>query len=127
LWTERNPQRRVVGILGNRKLGERGRLHRGFLVRCREELVAPGERAPFSTAVRSSGTGVSGDSPSNGPTIDALSMSTTSLPGVKLVIRAFTAERARTFLETALEKRDEVSVHRLLNAGLDEAEATEAT
>jgi hypothetical protein len=37
------------------------------------------------------------------------------------VIRAFTVEQARTLLETALEKEDELSVHRLLSAALEEA------
>jgi phosphotransferase system enzyme I (PtsP) len=53
--------------------------------------------------------------------IDALSMSPLSLSRVKLVIRTFTVERARTLLETALGKEDELSVHRLLNAALEEA------
>jgi phosphotransferase system enzyme I (PtsP) len=53
--------------------------------------------------------------------IDALSMSPTSLSRVKLVIRTFSAERARTLLETALGKEDELSVHRLLSDALEEA------
>lgn len=53
--------------------------------------------------------------------IDALSMSPASLARVKLVIRTFSVEQARAFLETALGKEDELSVHRLLNAALEEA------
>jgi signal transduction protein with GAF and PtsI domain len=53
--------------------------------------------------------------------VDALSVSPASLSRVKLVIRTFTVEQARTLLETALEKEDELSVHRLLNAALEEA------
>jgi len=52
--------------------------------------------------------------------IDALSMSPASLSRVKLVIRSFTVERARTLLEAALGKEDELSVYRLLNAALEE-------
>jgi phosphotransferase system enzyme I (PtsP) len=53
--------------------------------------------------------------------VDAFSVSPASLSRVKLVIRTFTVEQARTLLETALEKEDELSVHRLLNAALEEA------
>jgi phosphotransferase system enzyme I (PtsP) len=53
--------------------------------------------------------------------VDAFSVSPASLSRVKLVIRAFTVEQARTLLETALETEDELSVHRLLNAALEEA------
>lgn len=53
--------------------------------------------------------------------IDALSMSPTSLSRVKLVIRTFTADRARQLLDEALGQDDGLSVHRLLTAALEEA------
>jgi phosphotransferase system, enzyme I, PtsP len=53
--------------------------------------------------------------------IDALSMSPASLSRVKLVIRTFTAHRARQLLDEALGQDDGLSVHRLLNAALEEA------
>ena len=53
--------------------------------------------------------------------IDALSMSPASLSRVKLVIRTFTAKRARELLDEALGEDDGLSVHRLLNAALEEA------
>lgn len=58
--------------------------------------------------------------------VDTLSMSPASLSRVKLVIRTFTVERARTLLETVLGKEDELSVHRVLNAALEEAGVLEA-
>lgn len=53
--------------------------------------------------------------------IDALSMSPGSLSRVKLVIRTFTAKRARELLGEALAGDDGLSVHRLLNAALEKA------
>jgi phosphotransferase system enzyme I (PtsP) len=53
--------------------------------------------------------------------IDALSMSPASLSRVKLVIRTFTAKRARELLDEALGEDDGLSVHRLLHAALEEA------
>lgn len=48
-------------------------------------------------------------------------MSPASLSRVKLVIRTFTAKRAGELLATALGEPDELSVHRLMNAALEEA------
>jgi phosphotransferase system enzyme I (PtsP) len=53
--------------------------------------------------------------------VDVLSMRPASLSRVKLVIRTFTARRARVLLESALALQDGLGVHRLLNAALEEA------
>jgi phosphotransferase system enzyme I (PtsP) len=53
--------------------------------------------------------------------VDVLSMSPASLSRVKLVIRTFTVERARTLVENVLDKEDELSVHRVLKSALEEA------
>jgi len=53
--------------------------------------------------------------------IDALSMSPAGLSRVKVVIRTFTAKRARELFEDALREEDGLSVHRLLNAELEQA------
>ena len=54
--------------------------------------------------------------------VDALSMSPASLPQVKLVIRSFTLQRARSHLDEALGMEDGFAIHRLLNGALEEAE-----
>ncbi len=53
--------------------------------------------------------------------VDSLSMSVTSLPRVKWVIRSFTQELARTLLEQALEMEDAGAIRALLNAALEHA------
>jgi len=53
--------------------------------------------------------------------VDALSMSPASLARVKLVIRSFTLQRARSLLDEAFEMEDGFSIHRLLNGALEEA------
>jgi phosphotransferase system, enzyme I, PtsP len=53
--------------------------------------------------------------------VDALSMSPASLSRAKLVIRTFTAARARALLASALALEDGLGVHRSLNAALEEA------
>ena len=53
--------------------------------------------------------------------VDALSMSPAGLARVKLVIRSFTRQRARTLLYEALEMEDGFAIHRLLNGALKEA------
>jgi phosphotransferase system enzyme I (PtsP) len=53
--------------------------------------------------------------------VDALSMSPASLARVKLVIRSFTLQRARSLLDEALGMEDGFAIHRLLNGALDAA------
>lgn len=53
--------------------------------------------------------------------VDALSMSPASLPQVKLVIRSFTLQRARSLLDEAHGMEDGFAIHRLLNGALEEA------
>jgi phosphotransferase system, enzyme I, PtsP len=53
--------------------------------------------------------------------VDALSMSPANLARVKLVIRSFTLQRARSLLDEALEMEDGFAIHRLLNGALEEA------
>ena len=53
--------------------------------------------------------------------VDALSMSPASLARVKLVIRSFTAQRARALLDGALHMEDGFAIHRLLNGALEQA------
>jgi phosphotransferase system enzyme I (PtsP) len=53
--------------------------------------------------------------------VDALSMSPAVLARVKLVIRSFTLQRARSLLEKALMMEDGFAIHRLLNGALEEA------
>jgi phosphotransferase system, enzyme I, PtsP len=53
--------------------------------------------------------------------VDALSMSAASLAQVKLVIRSFTLQRARSLLDEARGMEDGFSIHRLLNGALEEA------
>jgi signal transduction protein with GAF and PtsI domain len=48
-------------------------------------------------------------------------MSPAGLSRVKVVIRTFTAKRARELFEDALREEDGLSVHRLLNAELEQA------
>jgi phosphotransferase system, enzyme I, PtsP len=52
--------------------------------------------------------------------VDALSMSPAGLARVKLVIRSFTLQRARSLLDEALEIEDGFAIHRLLNGALEE-------
>jgi phosphotransferase system enzyme I (PtsP) len=52
--------------------------------------------------------------------VDALSMSPASLARVKLVIRSFTLQRARSLLGEALRMEDGFVIHRLLNGALEE-------
>lgn len=52
--------------------------------------------------------------------IDSLSMSVSSLPRVKWVIRSISRERARELLAQALEMEDAGSIRELLNNALDE-------
>jgi phosphotransferase system enzyme I (PtsP) len=56
-----------------------------------------------------------------GMKVDSLSMSPANLSRVKLVIRSFTSQRARTLLDAALEMEDGFAVHRLLNSALEDA------
>jgi phosphotransferase system, enzyme I, PtsP len=56
-----------------------------------------------------------------GAGVDALSMSPAGLSRVKLVIRSFTVDQARTLLEAALDEEDGRAVHELLNSALDRA------
>ncbi len=56
-----------------------------------------------------------------GMRVDALSMSPASLARVKLVIRSFTAQRARALLDAALRMEDGFAIHRLLNGALEQA------
>jgi phosphotransferase system enzyme I (PtsP) len=53
--------------------------------------------------------------------VDALSMSAANLARVKLVIRSFTQQRARSLLDEVLEMEDGFAIHRLLNGTLEEA------
>jgi phosphotransferase system enzyme I (PtsP) len=53
--------------------------------------------------------------------VDALSMSPAVLARVKLVIRSFTLQRARSLLEEALRMEDGFAIHRLLNGALEES------
>ena len=53
--------------------------------------------------------------------VDALSMSPASLARVKLAIRSFTLQRARSLLDEALGMEDGFAIHRLLNGALEEA------
>jgi phosphotransferase system enzyme I (PtsP) len=53
--------------------------------------------------------------------VDALSMSPAGLARVKLVIRSFTLQRARSLLEEALGMEDGFAIHRLLNGALEES------
>ena len=52
--------------------------------------------------------------------VDALSMSATSLAHIKLVIRSFSPQRARSLLDEALLMEDGFAVHRLLSGALEE-------
>lgn len=52
--------------------------------------------------------------------VDDLSMSPASLAHVKLVIRSFTLQRARSLLDEALGMEDGFAIHRLLNGALEE-------
>jgi phosphotransferase system enzyme I (PtsP) len=52
--------------------------------------------------------------------VDALSMSAASLARVKLVIRSFTLQRARSLLDEALGMEDGFAIHRLLSGALEE-------
>ena len=52
--------------------------------------------------------------------VDALSMSPASLARVKLVIRSFTLQRARSLLDEARGMEDGFAIHRLLNGALEE-------
>ncbi len=51
--------------------------------------------------------------------VDALSMSAASFARVKLVIRSFTQQRARSLLDEALGMEDGFAIHRLLNGALE--------
>lgn len=53
--------------------------------------------------------------------VDSLSMSVSSLPRVKRIVRHFTRRRAQELLRGALEKEDAVAVRRQLLAELEEA------
>jgi phosphotransferase system enzyme I (PtsP) len=53
--------------------------------------------------------------------VDALSMSPAGLARVKLVIRSFTRQRARSLLDEALGMEDGFAIHRLLSGALEEA------
>jgi phosphotransferase system enzyme I (PtsP) len=53
--------------------------------------------------------------------VDALSMSAANLARVKLVIRSFTRQRARSLLDEVLEMEDGFAIHRMLNGTLEEA------
>jgi phosphotransferase system, enzyme I, PtsP len=53
--------------------------------------------------------------------VTALSMSAANLARVKLVIRSFTLQRARSLLDEALEMEDGFAIHRLLSGALEEA------
>jgi phosphotransferase system enzyme I (PtsP) len=53
--------------------------------------------------------------------VDALSMSPAGLARVKLVIRSFTRQRARSLLDEALRMEDGFAIHRLLSGALEEA------
>ncbi|MGB7934528.1 MAG: phosphoenolpyruvate--protein phosphotransferase, partial [Gammaproteobacteria bacterium] len=53
--------------------------------------------------------------------VDALSMSPAGLARIKLVIRSFTQQRARSLLDEALEMEDGFAIHRLLSGALEEA------
>jgi phosphotransferase system enzyme I (PtsP) len=52
--------------------------------------------------------------------IDALSMSAASLARVKLLIRSFTRQQARSLLDQALGMEDGFAIHRLLSGALEE-------
>jgi phosphotransferase system enzyme I (PtsP) len=52
--------------------------------------------------------------------VDALSMSATSLARIKLVIRSFTLQRARSLFDEALGMEDGFAIHRLLSGALEE-------
>jgi phosphotransferase system enzyme I (PtsP) len=56
--------------------------------------------------------------------VDALSMSPTSLPRVKLAIRSFSLLRARALLDAALCMEDGFAIARLMNDALREAGLT---
>jgi phosphotransferase system enzyme I (PtsP) len=51
--------------------------------------------------------------------VDALSMSATSFARVKLVIRSFTQQHARSLLDEALGMEDGFAIHRLLNGAIE--------
>jgi phosphotransferase system enzyme I (PtsP) len=53
--------------------------------------------------------------------VDALSMSAVSFARIKLVIRSFTQQRARSLLDEALGMEDGFAIHRLLSGALEEA------
>jgi phosphotransferase system, enzyme I, PtsP len=52
--------------------------------------------------------------------VDALSMSAVSFARIKLVIRSFTQQRARSLLDEALGMEDGFAIHRLLSCALEE-------
>jgi phosphotransferase system, enzyme I, PtsP len=53
--------------------------------------------------------------------VDALSVSPAGLARIKLVIRSFTLQRARSLLDEALRMEDGFAIHRLLSGALEEA------
>ena len=53
--------------------------------------------------------------------IDSLSMSVSSLPRIKWMIRNISRENARELLAQALNMEDAASIRQLLNSALDEA------
>jgi phosphotransferase system enzyme I (PtsP) len=55
--------------------------------------------------------------------VDSLSMSPARLSRIKLVIRSFSLQRARTLLHAALCMEDGFAIHRLLNGALEEVGA----